>query len=252
MCGMASIGRFAAVGAGRWPERRRAGGAHGGCGGPLGFVARDAAGLAPADQVRAALTVLAPAALGTALLLSLAPGATWIVFAFGWMLFPVVGLLGRGLSGVARGTDWTEVIGRLRGPSVAAEAEATVVQIGAAARLVPAAVRERAMGVYAAAQRVRDALAAADPATARWAVDRYLAPTAVLLDRYVRLAGERDVAAEPTLTDVETRGLPLLEAKLDALAEQLRGGDASVASESVVPAVAPMAAGSDRLGFPAR
>jgi hypothetical protein len=51
-------------------------------------------------QITAALTVLVPVALGAILVLSFVPQMFWLVFVFGWMVFPSFGLLARGLAGL--------------------------------------------------------------------------------------------------------------------------------------------------------
>jgi len=117
------------------------------------------------------------------------------------------------------------------------EAEARIARLWRVARQIPTeAARERAFRVCAAADQVAEVMAQdkADPQLVGWFVERYLAPTEALLDRYTRLAQRRVAAAEPTLARVEEHDLPLLESRLDALYQQLHRGDVidlAVASE---------------------
>lgn len=203
-------------------------------GGPGAFLTRGAEGLAPAAQVRKAVSVLALAALGAALLFSIGPAVSWIVFATGWLLFPTVGLLGRGLSGVARSGSWSALlpVGHAAPvqPAVrtAADGALAVARIDAAARrLTDPAARDGARRVHAAAEGVARLLLDLDGETVDWATERYLAPTAVLLERYAAFDGGRDGEegrdAMGTVVAVE-RGLPAVAAKLDALRDELGGG----------------------------
>jgi hypothetical protein len=65
------------------------------------FFGIDAERMSPRAQVAVALSVLAPAALGTLLVLSLIPQLFWLIFVFGWTIFPAVGLLARGVAGLS-------------------------------------------------------------------------------------------------------------------------------------------------------
>jgi hypothetical protein len=69
-------------------------------GGTADFLGIDVEKMAPRTQVAVALLVLAPAALGTLFVLSLVPQLFWLVFVFGWTIFPAIGLLARGLVGL--------------------------------------------------------------------------------------------------------------------------------------------------------
>lgn len=117
------------------------------------------------------------------------------------------------------------------------DAEERVARLWRVARRIPTeAARERAFRVCAAADRVAEVLAQdkADPQLVGWFVERHLAPTEALLERYTRLAQRRVAAAEPALERVEEHDLPLLESRLDALYQQLHRGDVvdlAVASE---------------------
>ena len=65
------------------------------------FFGLDVETMSPRAQISAASAVLAPVALGAILVLSFAPQVFWLVFVFGWMVFPSVGLLVRGLAGLS-------------------------------------------------------------------------------------------------------------------------------------------------------
>jgi hypothetical protein len=54
-------------------------------------------------QISAALAVLIPVAVGVALVLTLIPELFWLIFVFGWMIFPAFGLLVRGIAGLSEG-----------------------------------------------------------------------------------------------------------------------------------------------------
>jgi hypothetical protein len=66
-----------------------------------GFFGLDVENMSPPAQITAALTVLVPVALGAILVLSFVPQMFWLVFVFGWMVFPSFGLLVRGLAGLS-------------------------------------------------------------------------------------------------------------------------------------------------------
>ena len=65
------------------------------------FFGIDAEKLGSRAQVAVALSVLVPAALGALVVLSLIPQLFWLVFVFGWTIFPAIGLLARGLAGMS-------------------------------------------------------------------------------------------------------------------------------------------------------
>lgn len=117
------------------------------------------------------------------------------------------------------------------------EAEARVARLWRTARRIPSpSAREQAFKVCAAADRVAEVMAQdrTEPETVRWFIDRLLAPTETLVERYARLAGRNLPAAAPTLDKVEREDLPRIEARLDALYQQLHRGDVvdlAVASE---------------------
>ncbi len=93
MCGRSSVARKRGFGSHQGPWER-----HGGSGDFLGI---DAEKMGPRAQVAVALSVLVPAALGAVLVLSLVPQLFWLIFVFGWTIFPAIGLLARGVAGLS-------------------------------------------------------------------------------------------------------------------------------------------------------
>jgi hypothetical protein len=61
--------------------------------------------MSPRSQVAASLAVLIPVAVGGVLVLTLASNLWWLIFVFGWMIFPAFGLLVRGIAGLSDGPD---------------------------------------------------------------------------------------------------------------------------------------------------
>ena len=59
--------------------------------------------MSPRSQVAASLAVLIPVAIAGVLVLTLAQGLWWLVFVFGWVIFPAFGLLVRGIAGLSDG-----------------------------------------------------------------------------------------------------------------------------------------------------
>lgn len=55
----------------------------------------------PRAQVATGLAVLFPAALGAALVLYFIPWLWWLIFVFGWSIFPAFGLVVRGIAGLS-------------------------------------------------------------------------------------------------------------------------------------------------------
>lgn len=96
-----------------------------------------------------------------------------------------------------------------------------------ARRVENQSVREQAFRICAAADRVAEALAGgvADTATAQAFLDRYLAPTEAVLERYVALSGRGVAGAAATLRQVETEDLPAIETRLTDLYARLHRGD---------------------------
>jgi hypothetical protein len=79
-------------------ERRR---------GPDDFFGLDIESMSPRAQVTASLAVLIPVAVGAVLVFTLVPWLWWLIFVFGWMIFPAFGLLVRGVAGISE--DRTEL-----------------------------------------------------------------------------------------------------------------------------------------------
>ncbi len=69
------------------------------------FFGLDVEKMSPKSQVAASLAVLIPVAIGGVLVLTLIPNLWWLIFVFGWMLFPAFGLLVRGVAGLSDGPD---------------------------------------------------------------------------------------------------------------------------------------------------
>ena len=67
------------------------------------FFGLDVENMSPRAQVAASLAVLIPVAIGGVAVLTLASGLWWLIFVFGWMLFPAFGLLVRGIAGLSDG-----------------------------------------------------------------------------------------------------------------------------------------------------
>ena len=64
-----------------------------------GLFGLDVESMRPRAQVATALTVLAPVVLSGLLLVAFAPGLWWVFTTYGWISFPALGLLVRGLAG---------------------------------------------------------------------------------------------------------------------------------------------------------
>ena len=72
-------------------------------GGSDDFFGLDVENMSPRAQVTASLAVLVPLAAGVLLLFGLVPQLWWLIFVFGWMVFPAFGLLVRGVTGLSEG-----------------------------------------------------------------------------------------------------------------------------------------------------
>ena len=69
------------------------------------FFGMDVEKMSPRSQVAASLAVLIPVAVGGVLVFALAQSLWWLIFVFGWMIFPAFGLLVRGIAGLSEGPD---------------------------------------------------------------------------------------------------------------------------------------------------
>lgn len=131
-----------------------------------------------------------------------------------------------------------------------AAVEERVKRLWRIARQIPEGpVRDQAFRICAAADRVAEVMSTdrTDPDTVAWFDAQLLMPTENLLSRYTRLRARDIASAEDALRRVETENLPQLEARLDALYDQLHRGeivDLAVASEMLdieLPAMPPPA-----------
>ncbi|MFN8592872.1 MAG: 2TM domain-containing protein [Thermomicrobiales bacterium] len=136
------------------------------------------------------------------------------------------------------------------GPAALESVEERVKRLWRTARQIPEGpVRDQAFRICAAADRVAEVMSTdrTDPGTVAWFDAQLLAPTEDLLSRYSRLRGRDIAGAEDTLRRVEAENLPQIEARLDALYDQLHRGeivDLAVASEMLdieLPAMPPSA-----------
>jgi hypothetical protein len=67
------------------------------------FFGLDVERMSPRAQLTTSLAVLIPVAVGAVLVFSLVPWLWWLIFVFGWMIFPAFGLLVRGIAGLSEG-----------------------------------------------------------------------------------------------------------------------------------------------------
>ena len=79
------------------PGDRRPGRRHG----PDDFFGMDVGSMSPKAQVTTGLAVLIPVAVAGGAVLVLVPYLWWLIFVFGWMIFPALGLLVRGIAGLS-------------------------------------------------------------------------------------------------------------------------------------------------------
>jgi hypothetical protein len=70
---------------------------------PDDFFGLEVERMSPRAQVTASLAVLIPVAVGAVLVFTLIPWLWWLIFVFGWMIFPAFGLLVRGIAGLSEG-----------------------------------------------------------------------------------------------------------------------------------------------------
>jgi hypothetical protein len=66
-----------------------------------GFFGLDVDKMSPRSQVATGLAVLVPVALGAAFVLYFIPWLWWLLFVFGWSIFPAFGLVVRGIAGLS-------------------------------------------------------------------------------------------------------------------------------------------------------
>ncbi|HEV2528438.1 MAG TPA: 2TM domain-containing protein [Thermomicrobiales bacterium] len=107
-------------------------------------------------------------------------------------------------------------------------AGAEIDRLRAVSRRIPTPdARRQALEVLASADQIVAALGdgTGDESTARTFLDRYLGPTATILDRYQRLAVRNIDAAAPALRRVEEHDLPLLNRRMNDLRAQIHQGD---------------------------
>jgi hypothetical protein len=102
------------------PERRPHGHRHGWS--DDDFFGLDVDRMSSGAQVRVAVTVLALVLAGVVAVFTLVPWLWWLIFTFGWMIFPAFGLLVRGIAGtsedrpepLAASSKERELLGALR------------------------------------------------------------------------------------------------------------------------------------------
>jgi hypothetical protein len=70
---------------------------------PDDFFGLDVERMSPRTQLATSLAVLIPVAVGAVLVFTLVPWLWWLIFVFGWMIFPAFGLLVRGIAGLSEG-----------------------------------------------------------------------------------------------------------------------------------------------------
>jgi hypothetical protein len=72
---------------------------------PEDFFGLDVNKMSPRSQVTTSLAVLIPLAVVGVLVLTLASSFWWLIFVFGWVLFPAFALLVRGIAGLSEGSE---------------------------------------------------------------------------------------------------------------------------------------------------
>ncbi len=70
-------------------------------GGPDDFFGLDVDKMSSKAQVAASLAVIIPVTVAGVMVLALAPYLWWLIFVFGWTIFPAFGLLVRGIAGIS-------------------------------------------------------------------------------------------------------------------------------------------------------
>ena len=78
---------------------------------PEEFFGLDTENMSPRAQITASLAVLIPVAVGVVAVFALLPSLWWLIFVFGWMIFPGFGLLVRGVVGLSEGQNRTGIPG---------------------------------------------------------------------------------------------------------------------------------------------
>ena len=73
--------------------------------GPDEFFGLDVSKMSPKAQVTTSLVVLIPVAVAVVTVLTFFPSVWWLVFVFGWTIFPAFGLLVRGIAGLSEGAN---------------------------------------------------------------------------------------------------------------------------------------------------
>jgi hypothetical protein len=68
---------------------------------PNDFFGLDVDKMSPRAQVATGLAVLVPVAVGAAFVFYFVPWLWWLIFVFGWSIFPAFGLLVRGIAGLS-------------------------------------------------------------------------------------------------------------------------------------------------------
>lgn len=68
---------------------------------PDDFFGLDVQSMSPRAQVTTSLAVLVPVVVSTTVVFALVPALWWLIFFFGWMVFPAFGLLVRGIAGLS-------------------------------------------------------------------------------------------------------------------------------------------------------
>ena len=76
---------------------------------PDKFFGLDVESMSPRAQVTASLATLIPVAVGAVVVFTLVPQLWWLIFVFGWTIFPAFGLLVRGVAGLSEGEGRTEL-----------------------------------------------------------------------------------------------------------------------------------------------
>jgi hypothetical protein len=194
--------------------------------GMVWFRPHDADASDPRLRAVGALRVLAPAGLAAAAIMAFAPWATWVIFAFGWMLFPAVGQLVGGISEVGRraAVGVTPLVVRESSRVLAEGAEvlrsvAALHRVSRGLASIPdGPARRNAEAVATAATKL--ASAPADPVTRRVVRGVFVEPTADVLAGYGRLAGTVPSELRPELESMAA-DFPRLADKLEEIAAEL-------------------------------